>query len=218
VLDEVGRQRTVNRAGARMMGFGDHGRFPAMLARSSIRRPVHRGCRDRVADRWWRGPGEASPLSRPRRRRDLALAGTLLIDVRDIEELRGFVTFSETSPTTKSAVPSCHVARSSVGSRGGVAGGRHRGRRNDGSPITTSGSVQWSATIRTADLRGFDIRRCCDGSPGRHRGDVVDEELARCAGAPRRRSRPDPPHRRTRTRGGDRPGRPARSGSRDGCG
>jgi PAS domain S-box-containing protein len=95
ILDRQGRQRSVNRAGARLFGYGDEGRYPG-----DGRSFVHPDDFERVASyvRRWRSPD--GPIDEPIRYRVLAGDGTwrwlemLVADLRDVPAIEGYVAFS----------------------------------------------------------------------------------------------------------------------------
>ena len=183
VLDEVGRQRTVNRAGARMMGFGDHGRFPGD-ARSFVH-PDDQSTVDQViGSQIQDGVG----MGRPHRYRVLVGDGTwrwletLLTDARDIEEIRGFVAFSRdvTEDEFRRVELATSVARLSAAVEALPAAAIEDAERR-----IAHHNSRFSALVGQvpgSDLRDFDIRPLLRRI-SRSAIDVgtVDEELARCA-------------------------------------
>jgi PAS domain S-box-containing protein len=183
VLDEVGRQRTVNRAGARMMGFGDDGRFPGD-ARSFVHPDDQSSVESVIGLQISYGEG----IGTPHRYRVLAGDGTwrwletLLTDVRDIEEIGGFVAFSRdvTADELRRAELATSVARLSAAVEALPAAAIEDTDRR-----VAHHNSRFSALVGQdpeSDLRDFDIRPLLRRiSRSALDGGLVDEELGRCA-------------------------------------
>jgi PAS domain S-box-containing protein len=183
VLDEVGRQRTVNRAGARMMGFGDDGRFPGD-ARSFVHPDDQSSVEAVIGLQIAYGEG----IGTPHRYRVLAGDGTwrwletLLTDVRDIEEIGGFVAFSRdvTADELRRAELATSVARLSAAVEALPAAAIEDTDRR-----VAHHNSRFSALVGQdpeTDLRDFDIRPLLRRiSRSALDGGLVDQELGRCA-------------------------------------
>jgi PAS domain S-box-containing protein len=183
VLDEVGRQRTVNRAGARMLGFGDDGRFPGD-ARSFVHPDDRSTVNEVIGSQIQGGVG----LGRPHRYRVLVGDGTwrwletLLTDARDIEEISGFVAFSRdvTDDEVRRGELATSLARLSAAVEALPAAAIEDAERR-----IAHHNSRFTALVGQdpdSDLRDFDVRPLLRRI-SRSAVDVgaVDEELARCA-------------------------------------
>jgi PAS domain S-box-containing protein len=183
VLDDAGRQRTVNRAGAEMLGYGDDGRFPG-----DGRSYIHPD--DEI-------PGEAllaAPVGAtdfatgPFRYRVVARDGTmrwletLLSDLRDVDAIRGVVAFSRdvTEDEERRAELATSVARLAAAVEALPAAAIENADRR-----IVHHNARFSVMVGDdpdADLRGFDIqpllrrlaRRSLDPP-------AVERDIARCA-------------------------------------
>jgi PAS domain S-box-containing protein len=183
VLDRAGRQRTVNRAGARMMGFGDDGRFPGD-ARSFVH-PDDQAAVDLVYGSQMQG---GVGMGTPHRYRVLVGDGswrwleTLLTDARDIEEISGFVAFSR--DVTDDEIRRAELATSMARLAAAVEALPAAAIEDPDRRIAHHNS-RFSALVGhelVTDLRDFDIRPLLRRiSRNAVDGDLVDEELARCA-------------------------------------
>jgi PAS domain S-box-containing protein len=183
VLDEAGRQRTVNRAGARLMGFGDDGRFPGD-ARSFVHPDDQSNVNAVIGMQIAYGEG----IGTPHRYRVLDGGGTwrwletLLTDVRDIEEIGGFVAFSRdvTADEVRRVELAASVARLSAAVEALPAAAIEDAERR-----IAHHNSRFSSLVGQepgSDLRDFDIRPLLRRI-SRSAIDVgtVDEELSRCA-------------------------------------
>jgi PAS domain S-box-containing protein len=183
VLDDVGRQRTVNRAGARLMGFGDDGRFPGD-ARSFVHPDDQSSVDAVIGSQIQAGVG----LGRPHRYRVLDGGGTwrwletLLTDARDIDEIRGFVAFSRdvTDDELRRGELATSVARLTATVEALPAAAIEDAERR-----IAHHNSRFSSLVGQdpgSDLRDFDVRPLLRRI-SRSAVDVgaVDEELARCA-------------------------------------
>jgi PAS domain S-box-containing protein len=183
VLDDVGRQRTVNRAGARMMGFGDDGRFPG-----DARSFVHPDDQQRVDSAIGLQISAGEGIGMPHRYRVLAGDGTwrwletLLTDVRDIEEIGGFVAFSR--DVTADELRRAELA-TSVASLAAAIEALPAAAIEDSDRRITHHNTRFSELVDQdpdSDLRNLDIRPILRRiSRNAVDGNVVDQELARCA-------------------------------------
>jgi PAS domain S-box-containing protein len=183
VLDDAGRQRTVNRAGARMMGFGDDGRFPGD-ARSFVHPDDQSSVNAVIGLQIAYGEG----IGTPHRYRVLDGGGswrwleTLLTDVRDIEEIGGFVAFSRdvTADELRRAELDTSVARLSAAVEALPAAAIEDPDRR-----IAHHNSRFSALVGQdldSDLRDFDIRPLLRRiSRSAVDSGFVDQELARCA-------------------------------------
>jgi PAS domain S-box-containing protein len=183
VLDDVGRQRTVNRAGARMMGFGDAGRFPGD-ARAFVHPDDQSSVNAVIGQQIAYGEG----IGTPHRYRVLDGGGTwrwletLLTDVRDIEEIGGFVGFSRdvTTDELRRIELAASVARLSAAVEALPAAAIEDAERR-----IAHHNSRFSVLVGQdpdSDLRNFDIRPLLRRiSRSAVDGGLVDREFARCA-------------------------------------